>query len=395
MEITELDTALQHTQFVHYGRATKELPVNKVKPISFKLSPKEAQAMEVVTEYFRYTMHVPPPKPDVVFSSFRPMVGFARRLSIAGVLVGDKCWETMAKVYRVLGEARITAARSKEEKARVKAEKAMAREDKARAKQERQQERAQRKLADARGQQSSTLGSVVGAITGMVSWFSGTAVAQPQSPPPSPPSLPRRQPTVGPVDLPPAVVPANAFQWMIDRTGIGGYESARMRELAKIFQHVLRKPKHANEKIVVVSAWVEALDLVKDMLEIKFDQLALMIHGSIKSKAMRDTNAGIFNTDDSRRVMLITYGAGGVGLNLQRANHIVLLDGQWNDSTRGQAIARVLRLGQRRTPVIIYELVAETFIDEMMVEKLLVSQWVVLYLVESPVLQVAPAKIGK
>ena len=61
-------------------------------------------------------------------------------------------------------------------------------------------------------------------------------------------------------------------------------------------------------------------------------------------------------------VCLLSYGAGGVGLNLTGAEHVVLLDPWWNPAVEGQAIDRAHRIGQLR-PVLVHRLVATGTIE--------------------------------
>ena len=48
------------------------------------------------------------------------------------------------------------------------------------------------------------------------------------------------------------------------------------------------------------------------------------------------------------QVMLLSLGAGGVGLNLVGANHLFLLDMHWNPQLEAQACDRIYRVGQIR-----------------------------------------------
>lgn len=52
--------------------------------------------------------------------------------------------------------------------------------------------------------------------------------------------------------------------------------------------------------------------------------------------------------------MLLSLVAGGVGLNLVGANHLVLVDPHWNPQLENQAGDRVYRMGQKK-PVKIYK----------------------------------------
>ena len=52
-----------------------------------------------------------------------------------------------------------------------------------------------------------------------------------------------------------------------------------------------------------------------------------------------------FRDDPSRHVLLMSYGAGGVGLNLQFVNYVFLFDRWWNPAVEDQAINRAHRIG--------------------------------------------------
>jgi SNF2 family DNA or RNA helicase len=59
--------------------------------------------------------------------------------------------------------------------------------------------------------------------------------------------------------------------------------------------------------------------------------------------------------------------AGGIGINLQSAQVVILMEPQMKPSTEWQAIARVHRMGQSKT-VLVHRLIARDTIDERMVE---------------------------
>jgi SNF2 family DNA or RNA helicase len=62
----------------------------------------------------------------------------------------------------------------------------------------------------------------------------------------------------------------------------------------------------------------------------------------------------------------MSLGAGGVGLNLTEANHVVLVDPWWNPAVEEQAIHRVYRLGQKRSVQVIRLVVRDTVEERVM-----------------------------
>jgi SNF2 family DNA or RNA helicase len=64
-------------------------------------------------------------------------------------------------------------------------------------------------------------------------------------------------------------------------------------------------------------------------------------------------------------LMLVSLKAGGVGLNLTRADTVILYDPWWNPAAEAQAIDRAHRIGQDK-PVFVYELIASGTVEEKM-----------------------------
>src|SRR5262249_32779650 len=97
----------------------------------------------------------------------------------------------------------------------------------------------------------------------------------------------------------------------------------------------------------------------------------LQYHGRVASK-QRDDVLGQFRDDPSRHVMLLSYGAGGVGLNLQCAEYVFLFDRWWNPAVEDQAINRAHRIGVAGPVTVTRFLTLQTIeerIDQVLREK--------------------------
>jgi hypothetical protein len=110
---------------------------------------------------------------------------------------------------------------------------------------------------------------------------------------------------------------------------------------------------------LVFSQWTSLLDLVEPRLAaagISFVRL---------DGSTRDRGAVVdrFQADDGPPVFLISLKAGGTGLNLTRADHVIHLDPWWNPAVERQATDRAHRIGQER-PVFAYKLVSEGTVEE-------------------------------
>nr|WP_236649689.1 DEAD/DEAH box helicase [Rhodopirellula sp. SM50] len=97
----------------------------------------------------------------------------------------------------------------------------------------------------------------------------------------------------------------------------------------------------SGKKAIVFSQWVKSLDKIRDALQ-PFGPLEY--HGKIPQKK-RNTVIDRFKSDPNSHVILMSYGAGSVGLNLQFCEYVFLFDRWWNPAIEDQAINRAHRLG--------------------------------------------------
>ena len=73
------------------------------------------------------------------------------------------------------------------------------------------------------------------------------------------------------------------------------------------------------------------------------------------------------SSESSPTVLLLSLRAGGVGLNLTAANHLLLLDPAWNPAIEWQCFDRIHRLGQTKE-VFIYKFITKDSIEERMIQ---------------------------
>jgi len=71
------------------------------------------------------------------------------------------------------------------------------------------------------------------------------------------------------------------------------------------------------------------------------------LHGGVPKRS-RDEMVAAFQSERGSPVMLLSLKAGGVGLNLTAANHVIHFDRWWNPAVEDQATDRVFRIGQQR-----------------------------------------------
>jgi SNF2 family DNA or RNA helicase len=124
----------------------------------------------------------------------------------------------------------------------------------------------------------------------------------------------------------------------------------------------------SGRKAIVFSQWVETLERLAGHLG-RFGPLEY--HGRIPARR-RDAVIGRFREAPDRHVLLISYGAGGVGLNLQFADYVFLFDRWWNPAVEDQAVNRAHRIGVAGPVTVTRFLMLDTIeerIDRILQEK--------------------------
>ncbi|QDT87742.1 ATP-dependent helicase HepA [Gimesia chilikensis] len=112
-------------------------------------------------------------------------------------------------------------------------------------------------------------------------------------------------------------------------------------------------------KAILFSQWTKPLDFMAQRLE-RFG--TLVYHGGIPTK-QREPILDQFKHDPNSHLLLMSYGTGAVGLNLQFAGYVFLFDRWWNPAIEDQAINRAHRIGQK-TQVIVTKFVCNNTIEE-------------------------------
>ena len=151
--------------------------------------------------------------------------------------------------------------------------------------------------------------------------------------------------------------------------------SGKMRQLDRL----LLKLKAAGHRVVLFSQFTSMLDIIDDYCVMRGFKYA-RLDGST-NRVQRMVSVNMFNAQDSDQFLFImSTRAGGLGINLQTADTVILYDSDWNPQADVQAMARVHRIGQTK-PVHIYRLVSQNTVEERVLarseKKLFLDQMVV------------------
>ena len=119
-----------------------------------------------------------------------------------------------------------------------------------------------------------------------------------------------------------------------------------------------------DDKILIVSYFTKLLLQIPKILPYDKEQIVLF-HGGL-TIAERNDVLNSFKNNSNTRVLLMNLRAGGCGLNLVEANHVILMEPYWNNAEEQQAINRCYRIGQKK-PVFVHKLVIENSIESWLV----------------------------
>jgi SNF2 family DNA or RNA helicase len=131
--------------------------------------------------------------------------------------------------------------------------------------------------------------------------------------------------------------------------------SAKMERLEADLEEIAA----SGQKAIIFSQWVETLDVLNEQLA---QYQPLQYHGRIPSHK-RDAVIDQFKNNPANKVILMSYGAGAVGLNLQFCHYVFLFDRWWNPAVEDQAINRAHRLGVKQ-PVTVTRMMSLDTIEQ-------------------------------
>ncbi|MEU6586469.1 DEAD/DEAH box helicase [Nocardia sp. NPDC046763] len=114
-----------------------------------------------------------------------------------------------------------------------------------------------------------------------------------------------------------------------------------------LVEDVLESAIADGERALLFTQFAEFGNLLAPFLSERFGAEVPFLHGGV-SKQRRDAMVTRFQEEDGAPLMLLSLKAGGTGLNLTAANHVVHLDRWWNPAVENQATDRAFRIGQRR-----------------------------------------------
>jgi len=146
-------------------------------------------------------------------------------------------------------------------------------------------------------------------------------------------------------------------QWL----GDGGWSEAdsgkwaRLRDIAEVIAA-------KQEKMLVFTQFREIIDPLSTFLHSVFGHPGLALHGGTAVKDRKDV-VRRFQEDEAVGFFVLSLKAGGAGLNLTAASHVVHFDRWWNPAVENQATDRAFRIGQTKN-VLVHKFVCRGTVEE-------------------------------
>lgn len=153
----------------------------------------------------------------------------------------------------------------------------------------------------------------------------------------------------------------------LDQRAFDPAESGKFQSLRSVCEAICER----QEKVLVFTQFQSMCEPLSEFLAAEFRKPGLVLHGGV-AVAKRQGLVKQFQERDDVPFFIISVKAGGTGLNLTAASHVIHFDRWWNPAVENQATDRAYRIGQKRN-VLVHKFVCkgtlEERIDQMICEK--------------------------
>jgi hypothetical protein len=144
-------------------------------------------------------------------------------------------------------------------------------------------------------------------------------------------------------------------------SGGQNYASGDSGKFARLIE-LCEKIHEEREKVLVFTQFTEIVGPLADLLERVFGARGVELTGAL-TVSERKTAVRRFQEEPGVRAFVLSVRAGGVGLNLTAANHVIHFDRWWNPAVENQATDRAFRIGQEKH-VLVHKFITRGTIEE-------------------------------
>ncbi|OED36580.1 hypothetical protein AB833_26655 [Chromatiales bacterium (ex Bugula neritina AB1)] len=135
-------------------------------------------------------------------------------------------------------------------------------------------------------------------------------------------------------------------------------DSGKLQRLADLCDEISQR----QEKVLVFTQFREMCKPLENFLSHCFKRSGLILHGGTAAKK-RQSLVTDFQSESGPPFFVLSLKAGGTGLNLTAASHVIHFDRWWNPAVENQATDRAFRIGQKRN-VMVHKFVCRGTIEE-------------------------------
>ncbi len=146
-------------------------------------------------------------------------------------------------------------------------------------------------------------------------------------------------------------------QWLGDQA-YGNGASGKFQRLRTLCEEIASR----QEKLLVFTQFREMTEPLAALLAETFLRPGLVLHGGTGVGKRREI-VDAFQRDDGPPFFVLSLKAGGVGLNLTAASHVIHFDRWWNPAVENQATDRAYRIGQKKN-VLVHKFVCRGTVEE-------------------------------
>ena len=155
-------------------------------------------------------------------------------------------------------------------------------------------------------------------------------------------------------------------QW----TGDNRYEAEHSGKFVRL-KEICEELAERQEKVLIFTQFRTITSPLAEFLARVFGRPGLVLHGET-AVARRREQVESFQRDDGPPFFVLSLKAGGTGLNLTAASHVIHFDRWWNPAVENQATDRAFRIGQKHN-VLVHKFICrgtvEDKIDELIAQK--------------------------
>lgn len=151
-------------------------------------------------------------------------------------------------------------------------------------------------------------------------------------------------------------------------TGVGDSSDpmsfSKFRRLDEIVEEIFAQ----NEKVIIFTSYIAMADMIASHIEARFGTFTGVIDGRLPIDD-RQHMIDQFSAVGGSAALVLNPKAGGTGLNITAANHVVHYNPEWNPAVEDQASARAHRRGQS-LPVTVHRLLIADTVEDVMDDRL-------------------------